>query len=293
MSFSKSTLIRAGVVVVGLSTLLPTGDVDAQRRRNNNNQQGQAAQQQQRARVRMSEAIRPSLNGLQWGWSRQRTLRFLRETIEAEYQPIIRDAPGAIEEDNARAEMGRAVRRIMDSYFEFNGTVSGHDSNNLRGEFTHNNQEAMMQRRTADSDDYYFFIQNRLWKQYRQFLPAAVAGTSFEDFGAQMVERFGPSTIQEGQLYETIGRETRWYEWRDQTTRLRFVDNGHTYALVYEDLATVANLSALRPVAPRNNNNSHALVDSVTANPDAEVTDPHANVADNITGTTRRSGTGN
>ncbi|MBP7684820.1 MAG: hypothetical protein KBB95_23100, partial [Deltaproteobacteria bacterium] len=249
-------------------------------------QQGQAAQQQ-RARVRMSEAIRPSLNGLQWGWTRQRTLRFLREALEAEYEPIIRDAPGAIEEDNARAEMGRAVRRIMDSYFEFNGTVSGHDSNNLRGEFTHNNQEAMMQRRTAEADDYYFFIQNRLWKQYRQFLPSVVAGTSFEDFGAQMIERFGPSQIQEGQLYETIGRETRWYEWRDQTTRLRFVDNGHTFALVYEDLATVANLTELRPVAPRNPNQGHALVDSVTADPDAEVNDPHSNVADHITGTTR------
>jgi hypothetical protein len=224
---------------------------------------------------------------VQWGWTRQRTLRFLREALEAEYEPIIRDAPGAIEEDNARAEMGRAVRRIMDSYFEFNGTVSGHDSNNLRGEFTHNNQEAMMQRRTAEADDYYFFIQNRLWKQYRQFLPSVVAGTSFEDFGAQMIERFGPSQIQEGQLYETIGRETRWYEWRDQTTRLRFVDNGHTYALVYEDLATVANLTELRPVAPRNPNQGHALVDSVTADPDAEVNDPHQNVADHITGTTR------
>ena len=89
MSFSKSTLIRAGVVVVGLSTLVPTGDVDAQRRRGG--QQGQAAQQQ-RARVRMSEAIRPSLNGLQWGWTRQRTLRFLREALEAEYEPIIRES---------------------------------------------------------------------------------------------------------------------------------------------------------------------------------------------------------
>lgn len=283
MSFSKSTLIRAGVVVVGLSTLLPSGDVDAQRRR----QSGAQQQANQRPRARLSEEIRPSLNGLQWGWSRQRTLRFLRETIEAEYEPIIRDAPGAIEEDNARAEMGRAVRRIMDSYFEFNGTVSGHDSNNLRGEFTHNNQEAMMQRRVAESDDYYFFIQNRLWKLYRQFLPSIVAGATFEDFGAQMIERFGPSQIQEGQLYETIGRETRWYEWRDQTTRLRFIDNGHTYALVYEDLATVANLTELRPVAPRNPNAGHALVDSVTANPDAEVTDPNANVADRITGTTR------
>jgi hypothetical protein len=102
-----------------------------------------------------------------------------------------------------------------------------------------------------------------------------------------MVERFGPSQMQTGQLYEGIGRETRWYEWRDQTTRLRFVDNGNTYALVYEDMATVSNLTALRPVAPRSRTQDHAIVDSVTANPDANVADPHANVADRITGTTR------
>ncbi|MCA9533370.1 MAG: hypothetical protein KC593_06825 [Myxococcales bacterium] len=287
MSITKSTLIRASIVALGLSTLLHGGDVDAQRRRQRGAQGGGQPAAAQRARGRLSPAIAPSLNGLQWGWSRQRTLRYLRETIEAEYQPLIRDAPGAIEEDNVRAEMARAVRRIMDSYFEFNGTVSGHDSNNLRGEFTHNNQEAMMQRRTAESDDYYFFIQNRLWKQYRQFLPSMVSGTTFEDFGAQMVERFGPSQIQEGRLYEEIGRETRWYEWRDQTTRLRFIDNGHTYALVYEDLATVANLSALRPVAPRQRNQGHALVDAVTVDPDAEVRDPHADVADRISGTQR------
>ncbi|MCA9574596.1 MAG: hypothetical protein R3B40_02670 [Polyangiales bacterium] len=288
MSITKSTLIRAGIVALGLSTLIPSGDAGAQRRR----QRGQSAQASgsSRTTTRLSAAIAPSLDGLQWGWSRQRTLRFLREAIETEYEPMIRTAPGAIEEDNVRAEMGRAVRRIMDSYFEFDGTVSGHDSNNLRGEFTHNNQEAMMQRRTADADNYYFFIQNRLWKYYKQFLPSIVAGASFEDYGAQMIERFGPSRIQEGQLYEDIGRETRWYEWRDRTTRLRFIDNGHTYALVYEDLATVANLSTLRPVPPRRTNQGHALVDSVMVDPDAEVRDPHSDVADHISGTQRRSG---
>jgi hypothetical protein len=285
MSITKSTLIRASIVALGLSTLLPSGDVDAQRRRQHGAQSGQSGAA--RSRARLSAAIAPSLDGLHWGWSRQRTLRYLRETLATEYEPLIRAAPGAIEEDNVRAEMGRAVRRIMDSYFEFDGTVSGHDSNNLRGEFTHNNQEAMMQRRSVEADNYYFFIQNRLWKYYKQFLPSMVAGTSFEDFGAQMVERFGPAQLQEGQLYEDIGRQTRWYEWRDQTTRLRFVDNGHTYALVYEDLATVANLSTLRPVAPRDRNAGHALVDSVIQDPDADIRDPHADVADHISGTQR------
>ena len=286
MSITRSTLIRASIVALGLSTLLSSTDVDAQRRRARGAQSGQAASAP-RARARLSTAITPSLDGLTWGWSRQRTLRYLRETLATEYQPLIRAAPGAIEEDNVRAEMGRAVRRIMDSYFEFDGTVSGHDSNNLRGEFTHNNQEAMMQRRTADADNFYFFIQNRLWKYYKQFLPSVVAGASFEDYGAEMIERFGPSQIQEGRLYDEIGRETRWYEWRDQNTRLRFVDNGSTYALVYESLATVANLSTLRPVAPRRADGGHALVESVIVDPDAEVQDPHSNVADRITGTGR------
>lgn len=284
MSVLRTFLTRATLVAVGLSVVLPPGDVDAQRRRRRGTQSTQRT-----PRVRASAEIAPALEGVEWGWSRQRTLRYLRERINEEYRPLIREAPGAIEEDNMRAEMGRAVRRIMDSYFEFNGRVSGHDSNNLRGEFTHNNQEAMMMRRMPDKDEYFFFIQNRLWKVYKQFRAEAVAGASFEDYGAQMVERFGPSSIHEGQLYPEIGRETRWYEWRNATTRLRFIDNGSTFALVFEDLATVANLATLRPNAPRQRDAPHPLVDAVTADPDAEVQDPHADVADHISGSRRGS----
>ena len=107
MSITKSTLIRAGIVALGLSTLIPSGDAGAQRRR----QRGQSAQASgsSRTTTRLSAAIAPSLDGLQWGWSRQRTLRFLREAIETEYEPMIRTAPGGAPPGPSTPDLGWAL----------------------------------------------------------------------------------------------------------------------------------------------------------------------------------------
>jgi hypothetical protein len=225
--------------------------------------------------------------GIEWGWSRRQLMDHFRTKVRASYAPRLSKAPGAIEEDAIRAEMERELQRLRESYFEFDGTPSGFDSGFLRFEFTHNNHESMVRARSDNSEDYYFFINDHLWKWYRAFQSSVFAGASFDEFAVALEGRYGHARRQAGVLYEGQP-ETQWLEWQDRKTRARAVDNNRFYGfycLVFEERATVSRLAELRPNQPERRDRHHALVEAVVIDPDAppEVHDAHENVVDRIT----------
>ncbi len=253
-------------------------DVDAQRRRRGRSRPRAADAAPHR------DALAGDMNGIEWGWDRRQLLRHLRRQIEASYADRLREAPGAIEEDRLRHQMGTEVRRIRDSYFEFDGTVSGHDSSYIRGEFTHRNQEAMMRVRTEQSEDTYFFIRGRLWKWYRAFHSEVFDGAPFEDFSAALQGRYGRGRVRSGDI-EGRGFETQWVEWQDDATRARAIDNTRFYgfySLVFDEKATIARLDELRtPAEDRGPSHASRVIDAVTSEP-GSVRDPHDDVADRL-----------
>ncbi|MDH5490817.1 MAG: hypothetical protein OEY14_02475 [Myxococcales bacterium] len=274
------------IVTVLLSTfvvgLLSFG-ADAQRRRRRRRQPAAEAPAQ-------SVAIAPMLGELRWGWSKQTLIRYQTKRIQAAYRPRMHKAPGALEQENLRLERDRAIRRMNQSYVEFRGQTSGHDSGFLRNEFTHDNGEAMVRVRAETSEDYYFFINNRLWKWYRAFDASVYEGVTFEQFAEALQGQFGPARQRSGALYEG-GETMQWLEWEDEHTRLRAIDNTTFYGfycLVLESKETLSNLASLRRNRQQRGQGRHALVDAVT-NPDNEVANPDDNtdVADRITGRIR------
>jgi len=271
--------MRGVVTAVLISTItvsLFAMNVDAQRRR----RQAPQAQLQQ------------DLGGVEWGWTRQRLLRHFREQIEDRYRPLLAKAPGAIEEDTLRRQMGEEVALIRESYFEFNGRTSGHDSGYLRSEFTHNNGEAMMRVQTDNANDYYFFINNHLWKRYRAYDSSAFGDVDFDTFAGVLENQYGPGRRHRGKLSPDDDHETQWVEWEDRTTRARAIDNTRfygMYCLVFEEKATLARLDQLRTNASTNRGqDGHRMVESVMRDGDDDAADPNADVADRISGQTRR-----
>lgn len=235
--------------------------------------------------------LQEDLGGVEWGWTRQRLLRHFREQIEARYQPLLTKAPGAIEEDQLRHRMAEEVAQIRDSYFEFNGRTSGHDSGYLRSEFTHNNGEAMMRVQTEHANDYYFFINNHLWKRYRAYHSSAFGDADFDAFAQVLENQYGRGRRRSGKLNPDDEHETQWVEWEDRTTRARAIDNTRfygMYCLVFEEKATVARLAELRPTPRPPRESGHTMVESVVREGDEEAVDPNADVADRISGQTRR-----
>ena len=239
-----------------------------------------------------SEAIAPALGELSWGMTREQVYNHHVNKIREEYRPQLAKATGAIEEDRLRAEMNDKVRRIRESYVRFDGRATGWDVSFLRDEYTHRNNEAMLQVNDGNSQNFYFFINNRLWKWYKAFNADVFAGQTFEQFAQAVQARFGNARERTGTLIEG-GDERHWLEWQDPTTRLRAIDLTRFYGfycLVFEEKATVGRLAELRVNAPTKRNSGHALVDAIVTDGQggAQVNDDNQDIADRLTGKIRR-----
>ena len=255
---------------------------------------GSAAQQEQTAPN--SAAIAEALGDLHWGMEPQRGPPVLREQ-DPRALPASgsRRRPGTIEEDRIRHEMDDEIRRLRESYVRFDGDRTGWDLSFLRGEFTHGNRESMLVYRDENSQNFYFFIQGRLWKWYKAFdasrLPRARASTSSRR-RCRAASAPRPSARAR---WSRADPQQHWLEWQDPTTRLRAIDQTRFYGfycLVFEDKwHAVAPRSAPNPhdrlVRP---SRGHALVDSVTLPEGGEenVADGNADIVDRITGHIRR-----
>ncbi len=232
-------------------------------------------------------ALEQTMGDIQWGWSPKQVYRQLKKEIEASYQEPISKTTDAIDEDRLRHKMAEETREIRDSYLEFDGTPSAYDSGYLKGEFTHKNGESLLRVRTKNTQDFFFFINDRLWKRYRAFDASVFEGASFADFGSALQKRYGKAKAQSG--VRTPGTpSTQWLEWRQPRVLARAVDNNEFYGfycLILEDPKTVAQLGKLRKNKADEAAEGGGLVDMVEEH---STDDQNADIADRITGEIRR-----
>lgn len=232
-------------------------------------------------------ALEKSMGDIQWGWSPKQVYRQLKKEIEASYREPISKTTDAIEEDRLRHKMAEETREIRDSYLEFDGTPSAYDSGYLKGEFTHNNRESLLRVRTKNTQDFFFFIDDRLWKRYRAFDTSVFEGASFAEFGSALQKRYGRATTRSGARAPGTP-STQWLKWKQARILARAVDNNEFYGfycLILEDPKTVAQLGKLRKNKADEAEAGGGLVDMVEGQSDE---DQNADIADRITGEIRR-----
>lgn len=242
------------------------------------------------ASTRAPSALEASMGDLQWGWTPKEVYRQLKKGIEASYQEPIAKTTDAIQEDRLRYKMQEETREIRDSYFEFDGTPTAYDSGYLKGEFTHNNGESLLRVRTKTTQDYFFFINDKLWKRYRAFDTSVFEGASFDEFGSALQQRYGKAKKKTGPLHPG-GESKQWYEWKEPRVLAKAVDNNEFYGfycLILEDPKTVATLGKLRSNKATEVDHKDSLVDMVGEDSDP---DQNADIADRITGEIRRHDT--
>jgi len=265
-------------------------EASAQRRRPTKGRRGRTAAAAAPAEAPMSEAISPAMGDLRWGMTKAEVFTYFQNQIRERYRPQLAKAAGAIEEDRLRAEMGDHLRRLRESEVCFRGNHTGWDASFIRDEFTHNNSECLLVNNDANSQNFYFFINGKLWKWYKAFNAEVFQGQNFAQFSEALQARYGRSRQATGEL--VAGRGSRqWLEWQDPTTRLRAIDQTQFYGffcLVFDEKETVANLATLRRNAPVARDGRHALVDSVTSG-EGETANPDSNpdIVDRITGNIR------
>lgn len=237
-----------------------------------------------------SAAISPSLGNIKWGMNREEVQKLLSDQVRDRYRPKIAKITDGIEEDRLTNAQNQEIKKIRDSFTSFDGRTSGWDLGFLRDEFTHNNGESMVVAKDSNSQNYYFFINDKLWKWYKAFNIEVFEGKSFADFADAIQRKFGKGKETEGELTQGAGKR-HWIEWQDKSSRLRAVDQTAFYGfycLVFEDKGTLGNLATLRRNAPERGNKTHAMVESVTSSSNmAADPDESPNIIDRITGKMR------
>jgi hypothetical protein len=240
-------------------------------------------------KVPTSAEIAKSMEGVTWGMSKDDLQKKLIDSVKEKYRPQVAKTKDAVEEDRLRTAANDEMKRIKDSYVEFKGTSTGWDVSFLKGEFTHGNNESMIVQRDKNSQNFYFFINGKLWKWYKAFDAEVFKAGDFNGFAEAVQRRFGPAKEASGELAPGSGTR-HWLEWQDDTTRLRAVDQSDFYGfycLVFEERATVNNLAKLRThtreVASKQNSVIDAVTTPVERDPDAQ-----PDVVDRITGKNRR-----
>jgi hypothetical protein len=279
---AKMKRVVVGAVLTVCCVTLVAETADAQRRR-----------RQRRERTEQvapdSEAIAPALGELRWGMTNRQVYEHFRGEVEGRYRERISKARDAVLEDRLRREMNDESQRIRRSYTRFTGQTTGWDVSFLRDEFTHGNNESMLVVRDGNSQNFYFFINDRLWKWYKAFDATVFTGQTFEQFAGALQGRFGRALERTGRLTER-GEEKRWLEWQDANTRLRAIDENRFYGfycLVFEDKSTLARLNELRTNTVAQRETSHALVEAVTSD-ESEASTANQDIVDRLTGNIRR-----
>jgi hypothetical protein len=239
-------------------------------------------------KVPVSAEISKSMGDLTWGLTKDELQKKLIDKVKETYRPLVAKTKDAVEEDRLRQKATEEMKRIRDSFVEFTGTSTGWDVSFLRGEFTHGNDESMLVMRDPNSQNFYFFIDGKLWKWYKAFDAEVFHAGDFKSFAGAVQKRFGPAKDVEAELTPGSGKR-HWLEWQDDKSRLRAVDQSDFYGfycLVFEEKATVGKLAQLRTNTREVGNKQHALVEAVTA-PGSRDADNASDVVDRITGKAR------
>ncbi|MGD8861025.1 MAG: hypothetical protein PVI30_13540 [Myxococcales bacterium] len=206
--------------------------------------------------------LEDELGELRWGMSRRQVLDVFKARLRAEWEPRIRSAPDIIQEDILMNQAEAAYRRLKSAFVVFDGRVSGWDVSPIGPEFRHGSQEAMLVVKGEQSRDFYFFINDRLWKFYRELSPDTFAGRDFDEVADSLQRRFGDAQRDFGARGEDA-QPAPYLTWRQDGTQLVAIQRGSQFCLIFEDLQTLEHLALLRKNALPRKKESNSVVDAI------------------------------
>jgi hypothetical protein len=192
-------------------------------------------------------ALADAMNDLRWGMNEYEVSLYLQSRLKSLYEARIKKASSG-EKARLEGELKSRLRDIQRERVEFTGNSTRYDRGLIAYEFTHNNQESMMVVRDEKSTNYYFFINNSLWKWYKAYEQSAFRNKNFKQVSTAFEGKFGRGNRKEVERVPGAGPRPV-IEWRDRHTRLRALDESETYGqycLVFEDLALVGQIAGMR-----------------------------------------------
>jgi hypothetical protein len=209
-----------------------------------------------------------ALGELRWGMSSKQLLSMFKARLRAQYDQEARLERDILRQDALYQKAKARYEQIKDGLVHFDEKKNGWDVSPIGTEFRRGSQESMLVVRTAESHDYYFFINDRLWKWYRELEPSSVGAAGFDGVAEMMRGQLGAVAQQELSRSEG-GPSLPGLAWDTTTTRVSLIQRGAAACLIFESQHTLAELPTLRKNAIARATGRHSVIDEVMMNGDA------------------------
>jgi len=209
-----------------------------------------------------------ALGEMRWGMSSKELLAMFKARLRAQYDRESRLERDILRQDELYQKAKARYEQIKDGLVRFDEKKNGWDVSPIGTEFRRGSHESMLVVRSAESHDYYFFINDRLWKWYRELEPSSVGGAGFDGVAEMMRGQLGAVAQQQLSRGEG-GPSLPGLAWDTTTTRVTLIRRGTAACLIFESQRTLAELPTLRENAIARATTKHSLVDEVLLDNDA------------------------
>lgn len=249
-----------------------------------------AAQTQKAAPKADAAAVAAFMGPFKWGMSPDEVIGILAKQIEERYAEEIKATRDVYRQDQLRKKMKAEVARLRKNFYKFEGKRLEWDVSLVGLEYGHKNDESMLvywendPETKKDQRRFFFFVDDKLWKQFIAFNAEQYEGLDFQTFKGRMEERFGP-----GQA-DVTKEGVKFVYWRSGGVYLRALDMTATYGnfcLALSDDKVEEMIYARRqernPATAQENN----IVNAIKENSESDSKPPleeNSNVIDRITG---------
>lgn len=235
-----------------------------------------------------SDAIDPMIEEFDWGMTHEEVIKILSKRIKKEYKKKMVKLSDPIKEDKLHLTMTKKIKALKKGYIEFDGQVTGYDSSLVNVEYTHHNSESMILFRKDAKldrkwDDYFFFINDSLWKIFRAFDADMFPGLKWTDVQAAMTTKFGANPLH----VKKFDPDTKYVnviglQWQGKNTLLTLLNYTTFYGIFclrFEDKNTLAQIDTLRVNKPKKEQ-TDSIVDAIT---EGTSSDASSDIVDQLT----------
>lgn len=245
---------------------------------------GKKCRKNNAGKIPHSDAIAEQMEGLAWGMHYKTVIDIFKGKVKESYAEELKSAGGAVEEDAVRSKMLRDLNKFKKSYVEFDGQRTGFEGTFTDREFTHNNDESMLEWDAGKYVEYLFFIRGRFWKRVRAFRKDSFSSDiTFDLYTSTLINRFGDGLEvidDRGNLAEL--------KWQDDETYMVARDDSNffgVYTLSFMARVTEDNIDKLRVNADRKkgtvDSDVSSMIESATS---GSLSDHNTSVIDSYTG---------
>ena len=235
-----------------------------------------------------SDQIAPMIEEYKWGMSSDEVLKVINGKIQKEFQEKMGKANDPIKEDKLHQDMLKKIKEVKKSYIEYTGQVTGYDSSLVKTEYTHNNSESMLlftkdMKGDRKWDDYFFFINGKLWKIFRAFDAEMFPGLTWKDVQSAMESKFGSGPFKlkhfdpDTKIVSTLG--VQWQNKDTMLTLLNYTSFYGIFCLRFEEKAVLEQIDSLRVNKPMEKTGP-SVVDAIT---EGSATDGSSDIVDQLT----------